>query len=141
QPLQRLLDQVDGNLEPGQLSGQPPDRLASLRLGPAQPGPEPPGQGGGQRGQAEHHRGPDGPGRAPPGPRWPGSSRRGRSRPAGPPGPSGRARPGGRPPCAPPRPRPPPPRSAAADEPPDANACPKHRRSITAGHDPTDPPG
>jgi hypothetical protein len=44
EPLQRLLDQVDGDLEPGQLGGNAAQRLAGLGAAGQQPGPEPPPQ-------------------------------------------------------------------------------------------------
>jgi hypothetical protein len=59
QPLQHLLDQVDRQLDAGQLGGQARDRLARLGPGYVQPGPEPAPQGAGQRNQAEHHGGRD----------------------------------------------------------------------------------
>mgnify|MGYP003287931550 CR=1 FL=1 len=58
-PLDQLLDQVDGDLEQGQASGQAPERLAGRPVPGAQPGVEAAGQGGPERPQTEHDGGGD----------------------------------------------------------------------------------
>ena len=60
QPFQRFLDQVDRDLEAGQLGGHRPQPLSRLRATRQQAGPEPPSQGRDQRCQAKDGGGRDG---------------------------------------------------------------------------------